>query len=140
VKEKIRILHLWNEEKDARELVRHLAETGFQFEAKLVKTNVEYVSALVRGACDLIIVDENLPWCNPGEDDLSPFQIAEEIAPGVPFLLIADSSSGGRESGPAWPAHRLERQQLSRVGPVIEKILLHRKGGESHREEHDATV
>jgi hypothetical protein len=124
VKEKVLILHLWNTETDARQLVRHLAGTGIQFEAKLVKTTTEYVSALVRTTYDLIIADENITWYHRGEDDLSPFEIAQQIAPGVPFLSIAEPFSEDREPDrPERPVYRLERQQMDQLGPMIEKIL-----------------
>jgi hypothetical protein len=135
VKETIRLLHLWNNETDARELVRLLAESGFKFEAKLVKTTTEYVSALVKTTFNLVIADENIAWYKPGEDALSPFEIAQEIAPGVPFLLIANSSPADRESGPGRPVYCLERQRSDQLGPMIRKILrLHVLGRPAHED------
>lgn len=139
MKEKILILHLWNNEASARELVRHLTGTGFQFEAKLVKTTTEYVSALIRTTFNLIIADENISWYNPGEEDeLSPFEIAREIAPGVPFLLIAESSPEDREIGDGGLAYCLEGQRLDQLGPMIRKILRIREEREFHHEDHGA--
>lgn len=135
MKEKISVLHLWSNETDARELVRHLAETGFQFEAKLVKTTTEYVSALVRTTYDLIIADENIGWYNPGQDEFSPFEIADEIAPGVPFLLLAGSSSGDLAYTPAKPDYCLEKQHLARLGSKIEEMLRSRGDGLSPRQD-----
>lgn len=119
----VRILHLWKNETDARELVRLLAGTGLQFEAKLVRTTTEYVSALVRSTFNLVIADENIPWYKPEKDDLSPFEIAQEIAPGVPFLLIAEYLPGDRQYGPGSPVYCLDRQRLDQLGPMIGKIL-----------------
>jgi len=68
--------------------MRELAATGVNFEAKLVKTHAEYVSALVRAKFGLIIADQRAEAA--GSEDLSLFGIAEEIAPGTPFVLLYD--------------------------------------------------
>ena len=123
MKEKIPILHLWGNETDAGELVRHLSGTGFEFEARLVRTPSEYVSAIIKTTFRLIIADENTPWENSAEDDLSPLEIAREIAPGVPFLLITESAACDVDSSIGRGAYYISRQDLHQIAPVIRKIL-----------------
>jgi hypothetical protein len=68
--------------------MRELAASGVNFEAKLVKTHTEYVSALVKARFALIVADQRAE--TSGVEDLSLFEIAEELAPGTPFVLLYD--------------------------------------------------
>ena len=68
--------------------MRELAASGVNFEAKLVKTHAEYVSALVKARFSLIIADQRAEIARV--EDLSLFGIAEELAPGTPFVLLYD--------------------------------------------------
>ena len=96
MKDKLSVLHFWSSPGDAERLMRELAATGVNFEAKLVKTHAEYVSALVKAKFGLIIADQRAE--TRGSEDLSLFAIAQEIAPGTPFVLLFDPTHPAPEA------------------------------------------
>lgn len=121
--EKIRILHLWNDEKEAERVIGALAASGLDFEAKLVRSEYEYISDLIKRTFNIIIADDRADFHRPGTGELSAYEIALEIAPGVPFLLI---SSERRHADPmpmdsGTPSFCVPRHELHRLGPVIRK-------------------
>lgn len=126
MEEKINILHLWTTEADAQSLVSELASSGLQFEAKLVKTHQEYVSSLVSRTFDLVIADERAEISGTGtsaSDDLSLHQIADEIRPGIPFLLLCDSlNTPTPSSNPDEPFFRFPRLNISGLGQTVRSI------------------
>ncbi|MCE5336056.1 MAG: hypothetical protein LLG06_15855 [Desulfobacteraceae bacterium] len=125
MKAKPRLLHVWTDPIDAERLVRKLAETSFDFEAKLVKTLPEFVSSLAREAFDIIIADSRSESAAPGTEDLTLEQIAAELAPGTPFVLLCgdrDADGAGRRSG----SFRVPRRELVRLKELIPGLL--RKG------------
>ncbi len=118
--DKLPILHFWADAGDAERLIRGLAEAGVSFEAKLVKTIEEYVSALVKARFALIIADDRAVTEGPAAEDLSLFQIAEQISPGTPFVLIYDPMGPAPETGDKAVNFRtLSRQDLHLLHSVI---------------------
>jgi hypothetical protein len=124
MKYKLPILHLWADPGDAERLIRGLAATGVDFEAKLVKTHAQYVSALVKTKFALVIVDERAETEGSGVDDLSLFQIAEEISPGTPFVLLYDPMDPAPETGDK-PVNfsTLSRQDLHLLQSVVRRAM-----------------
>jgi len=120
--EKIRILHLWQSEEDARSLVQALARSGLEFEARLVRTESEYVSALVHSKFHIIVVDRFADFRRAGPDDLSALDIARELAPGIPFLLLEDPSCEDAGSS-GKPDFLIEKKDLEQLGPLIRTAL-----------------
>lgn len=127
VRKRIRLLHFWTNRADAEKLVRSLAETPFEFEAKLVKTSAEYVSALAGGKFDLIIADQKADPAPPGSEDLSLFQIAEEIAPGTPVLLLCETQDPEPRAECEGGCFRLPWRRLHALETVLADVLKTRK-------------
>jgi len=124
MKDKLPILHFWTDPGDAEKLMRGLAATGVNFEAKLVKTRAEYVSALVKAKLALITADERAVTEGPGAEDLSLFQIAEQISPGTPFVLLYDPMDPAPETGDkAVNFWTLSIQDLRLLNSVIERAV-----------------
>ena len=124
MKDKLQILHLWTDTEDAERLIRALAATGIEFEARLVKTHAEYVSALIKAKFALIIADERAVTEGSGGEDLSLFQIAEQISPGTPFLLLYDPMDPAPETGDkAVNFWTLSRQDLHLLHSVIHRAI-----------------
>ena len=124
MKDKLPILHFWADPGDAEKLIRGLAEAGVNFEAKLVKTHAEYVSALIKAKFALIIADERAVTEGSGGEDLSLFQIAEQISPGTPFLLLYDPMDPAPETGDkAVNFWTLSRQDLHLLHSVIHRAI-----------------
>jgi len=124
MKDKLPILHFWADPGDAERLIRGLAEAGVNFEAKLVKTIEEYVSALVKAKFALIIADKRAASESPAAEDLSLFQIAEEISPRTPFVLLYDPMDPAPETGDnAINFRALSRQDLHLLQSVIHRAI-----------------
>jgi hypothetical protein len=124
MKDKLPILHFWADPGDAERLIRGLAEAGVNFEAKLVKTIEEYVSALVKAKFALIIADKRAVTEGPAAEDLSLFQIAEQISPGTPFVLLYDPMDPAPETGDnAINFRALSRQDLHLLQSVIHRAI-----------------
>ena len=124
MKYKLPILHFWADTADAERLIRGLAATGVDFEAKLVKTHAQYVSALVKTKFALVIVDERAETEGSSADDLSLFQIAQEISPGTPFVLLYDPRDPAPETGDkAVNFSALSRQDLHLLKSVVRRAM-----------------
>ncbi len=124
MKDKLPILHFWADPGDAEKLIRGLAEAGVNFEAKLVKTIEEYVSALVKAKFAVIIADERAVAQGPGVEELSLFQIAGEISPGTPFVLLCDPICPVPETADqAVNFWTLSRQDLHLLHSVINRAI-----------------
>jgi hypothetical protein len=128
--DKLPILYFWADPVEAERLIRELAETGVNFEAKLVRTLEEYVSALVKAEFALIIADERAETAGTGSEDLSLFQIAEQISPGTPFVLLRDTAEKSIETAvEAVNFTSVPRQDLHRLQSVIDRALNNFDGG-----------
>ena len=99
-----------------------LAGSGLEFEARLVRTESEYVSALVNAKFHIIVADRFADFRRTGPDDLSALDIARELAPGIPFLLVGDPSCED-EGGPGKPDFQIEKKNLEQLGPLIRTAL-----------------
>ncbi len=122
---KIRVLHLWHDENEVERFVRHMAETGLQFEATLVKSETEYASSLVKKQFDIIITDERADFKASGPEHLSAFDIAAELAPDVPFVAICEPKclADGKEPFKAC-LFSIQRQSLDLLGPLLRKLFI----------------
>ncbi len=124
MKDKLPILHFWTDPGDAERLIRELAATGAEFEVRLVKTQAEYVSALVRGKFALVIADARAETAGAGAEDMSLYRIAQEISPGTPFVLLCDSMDQARQTGEkANTFSFVSRKDLHRLKSVINRTL-----------------
>ncbi len=116
----IKILHFWTTDADAERLVRELASSGCEFEAKLVRTLPEFVRALVSKKVDLVIADMKSD-ASSGEE-LTIFEIVEELSPGTPLISLLDSQESSQPEDKKH-AHSLGRRELDRLKEVIRNVL-----------------
>ena len=122
--DKIPILYIWADPADAERLIHELAESGVNFEAKLVRTQAEYVSALVKVKYGLIIADERAETAGAGTDDLSLYQIAEQISPGTAFVLLSDRTDTAAEAAvEATNFSTMSRNDLYQLRNIINSAL-----------------
>lgn len=123
VSDKIRILHFWSRRSDAEKLIQELAATGVDFEARLVSTVSEYVSALARLKFHIVIADERADLPVTKADQLSLFGITEEMSPGTPFILLCESACGTRKEEASAQFRCMAWQEINRVGESIRQLL-----------------
>ncbi|MGC9965225.1 MAG: hypothetical protein ABSE08_07460 [Syntrophobacteraceae bacterium] len=124
MKDKIPILHIWADPADAERLINELAKSGVNFEAKLVRTQAEYVSALVKAKYGLIIADERAETAGSGSDELSLYQIAEQISPGTTFVLLGDRPDTAAEAAvEATNFSTMSRNDLYQLKNIINRVL-----------------
>jgi hypothetical protein len=72
----------------------------------------------------LITADERAVTEGPGAEDLSLFQIAEQISPGTPFVLLYDPMDPAPETGDkAVNFWTLSIQDLRLLNSVIERAV-----------------
>ena len=120
---KIQVLHFWCVEKEVEQVVSELAATGIEFEAKLVKTESEFISALARRKFDLIIADRGAGPAVSDPSGLSASEIAMQLAPDVPFVSIGEPVQD--KTGPFF---YLSRQELNGLGPIMKMASLRQSG------------
>lgn len=120
-REKIKILHLEDEELYHEIVKTTLRKAGFRSEIRLVETREEFTSALMMFAPDIIVADYALPEFS-GVEALS---IARIVLPSIPFVFL--SGALGEEN--AIEMLRLGatdyvlKDRLVRLVPAIERAL-----------------
>ena len=81
----LRILHLEDSPLDAELVQSNLSQGGIACELVRVQNRADFAAALEEGGFDLILADYALP----SFDGLSALEMAQEIRPEVPFVLIS---------------------------------------------------
>jgi len=83
----VRILVLEDDPEDARLAERELRRAGLEFTARRVTTRAAFEQALREFHPDLIVADHDLPQFSRA----AALELAREIAPGTPFILVMGS-------------------------------------------------
>jgi two-component system cell cycle sensor histidine kinase/response regulator CckA len=117
----LRILILEDQPADADLITRELRKAGFEFVAKTVATEKEFLAELRDAAPQLILADYSLP----GYDGLSALAAAQKQCPGTPFIFV--SGSMGEEKA-IETLHRgatdyVLKQRLARLEPAVRRAL-----------------
>ena len=76
---------LEDDDLDAQLVQEHVQSSGFAVSWARVRNEVEFRAALLEGTTDLIVSDFLLP----GYSGLSALELANTLAPGVPFLFVS---------------------------------------------------
>src|SRR5829696_8165211 len=97
----LRVLNLEDSSLDAELVHATLNDGGVECEILRVQTHADFVAALESGGFDLILADYSLP----SFDGLSALEVAQEMSPDVPFVLV--SGAWGKRG----------RSRLSRAAP-----------------------
>ena len=121
--DKFSILYIWADPVDAERLVHELAKSGINFEAKLVRTQAEYVSALVKAKFGLIVADERAESPGAFEGELSLYEIARQISPGTAFVLISERTDMASEVPQATSFTTLSRNDLHQLKDIVNRAL-----------------
>lgn len=121
----IRILMIEDSEDDQELMLRQIRKGGYQPEYLNLHTKKDLLDALDKHQWDLVLCDFNLP----AFDGLSAHQIVKQKSPKTPFLLVSDTipevitDPKIQSVAPDY----LQKDDLTSLVPVIEKILMDRK-------------
>jgi PAS domain S-box-containing protein len=117
----LRILILEDRPADAELVMRELRKAGFQFAAKPVANEADYLAQLRSAPPDLILADYSLP----SYDGLSALAAAQKECPAIPFIFV--SGTMGEEIAIEALQHGATdyvlKQRLSRLGPAVRRAL-----------------
>src|ERR1017187_211414 len=121
----LRILILEDRPADAELVTRELRKAGFEFVAKTVATEKEFLAELRDAAPEVILADYSLP----GYDGLSALAVVQKLCPETPFIFV--SGSLGEEKA-IETLHRgatdyVLKQRLPRLGPAVRRALQERE-------------
>jgi two-component system, cell cycle sensor histidine kinase and response regulator CckA len=121
----LRILLLEDQPADAELIVRELRKTGFEFVAKNVTTEKEFLAELPTYAPELILAEYSLA----AYDGLSALAAAQQHCPETPFIFV--SSSLGEEKAIETLHHGATdyvlKHHLVRLGPAMRRALRERE-------------
>jgi PAS domain S-box-containing protein len=118
---KLRLLLLEDNPLDAELILANLAEGGIECAPTRVQTRAEFLAALGREAFDLILADYTLP----AFDGLAALQIAQEVCPEVPFLIVSGAVGEERaiETLKRGATDYVLKQRLERLTPAVRRAL-----------------
>ena len=117
----LRILHLEDDSNDIELVQATMSSNGLRCQIEDVCTREQFRSVLERGGLDLILSDYSLP----SFDGLSALQIAREIAPGVPFILVSGAigEEMAIETMKRGATDYVLKSRLSRLAPAVRRAL-----------------
>ena len=119
--EPVSILHLEDEERDARLIRSQLVLEGVACAVTRVEREADFREALARGGFDLILGDHALP----DFDGLSALALARQTCPDVPFICVSGSIGEelAIETLKNGATDYVLKQRLSRLGPAVRRAL-----------------
>jgi PAS domain S-box-containing protein len=128
----LRVLNLEDSPLDMELMQANLAEVGIDCEMVRVRTRADFVAALEDGGFHLILAD----YAVPSFDGLSALELAREVRPEVPFVLI----SGALEEEVAIEAIKsgatdyVLKHRLERLAPVVRRVIREAEERHEHAE------
>ena len=110
---------------DARLAERELRRAGLDFTASRVATRPDFQQALHEFHPDVIVADHNLP----GFSGAAALQLARELAPATPFILVTGSldEETAVEYMKAGAADYILKDRRARLGPAVLGALERRR-------------
>jgi PAS domain S-box-containing protein len=120
----LRILILEDQPADAELVSRELRDAGFDFVAKRVATENEFLAELWNHAPQLILADYSLP----AYDGLSALAAAQKQCPQTPFIFVSGSLGEERaiETLQRGATDYVLKERLARLGPAVRRALRER--------------
>ena len=118
---KLRILHLEDNNTDV-EIIRHiLYRGGIDCEIEVVNTRDAYLAAIAKRAFDLILADYSIP----AFDGLTALAIARELCPDTPFLFVTGTMGEdiAIDSLKHGATDYVMKTNLSRLAPAVNRAL-----------------
>ncbi|HEY6158167.1 MAG TPA: response regulator [Gemmatimonadales bacterium] len=121
----VRILVVEDNLEDARLAEWELHRAGLEFTARRVTTRPAFEQALREFHPDLIVADHNLPQFSGA----AALELAREIAPGTPFILVTGSldEETAVEYMKAGAVDYILKDRLARLGPAVLGALRRRQ-------------
>jgi PAS domain S-box-containing protein len=118
---KLRILLLEDDPLDAELEHGVLVEGGISCEIERVQTRRDFVVALQEGVFDVILADYSLP----GFDGLAALEMAREVRPGVPFIIISGTlgEEAAIETLKKGATDYVLKQRLERLVPAVRRAI-----------------
>ena len=138
--ETLHILILEDQPADAELAMRELRKAGFEFVAKTVTTEGEFLAELRDYAPELILADYSLP----GYHGLSALAAAQKECPATPFIFVSGTLGEERaiETLHLGATDYVLKQRLARLGPAVHRALRkreeRRKGEQPEQQRHEA--
>ena len=132
----LRILHLEDDRDDAELVDAELAAAGIACEIARVDTVGAFVKELEGGGVDVVLSDFSMPSFN----GLAALTIARERWPDVPFLFISGTIGEERaiEALKLGATDYVLKQNLSRLGPAVQRALEERAERDGRRRAEQA--
>jgi PAS domain S-box-containing protein len=117
----LRILDLEDDPLDTELLQANLMAGGISCEMVRVQTRADFEAALVNGNFDLVLSDYSLP----SFDGLSALELAKEIRPEVPFILVSGAIGEERaiEAFKWGVTDYVLKQRLERLVPAVRRAV-----------------
>src|SRR5208337_1885356 len=117
----LRVLHLEDDVRDTELVHASLEAEGISIELTRVETEPDFVAALNRGSCDLILADYTLP----SFDGLSALRIAQRQLPDVPFIFVSGTlgEDVAVEALKTGATDCVLKTRLSRLAPAVTRAL-----------------
>jgi two-component system, NarL family, sensor histidine kinase UhpB len=117
----LRILDLEDDPVDTELLQANLMAGGISCEMVRVQTRADFEAALVNGDFDLVLSDYSLP----SFDGLSALELAKEIRPEVPFILVSGAIGEERaiEALKSGATDYVLKQRLERLVPAVRRAV-----------------
>ena len=117
----LRILDLEDDPLDADLIYARLTEGGIPCDMAQVQTRADFVAALQSGGYDLILSDYSLP----AFDGLSALELANEMRPEIPFILVSGAIGEERaiEALKNGATDYVLKQRLERLVPAVRRAV-----------------
>jgi len=124
----VRILLLEDNDADAELTEVALRKAGLDFTARRVVTHLDFERALREFHPDLVVADHQLPEFS----GVAALQLARELAPGVPFILLTGSldEETAVEYMKAGAADYILKDRRARLGPAVRGALERQRAAE----------
>ena len=121
MKPDLRILHLEDDANDAELIRALLRRQGVGCQIEQARTREQFVAALARGECDLILSDFSMP----GFDGLAALALAKERCPEVPFIFVSGTlgEEAAIDSLKCGAVDYLLKDRPSRLGTAIHRAM-----------------
>jgi PAS domain S-box-containing protein len=124
----LRLLLLEDSSADAELVEKALRKAGLDFTARRVVTRLDFEHALREFHPEIVIADHHLPQFS----GVAALQVARELAPGAPFILLTGSldEETAVEYMKAGAADYVLKDRLARLGPAVVGALQRRHTAE----------
>ena len=117
----LKILHLEDNPLDAELVEANLLVGGFEPEILRVDTRPDFIAALENNSFELILADYSLP----SFDGLEALQIAREVCPDLPFIIISGALGEelAIETLKSGATDYILKHRLERLVPSVQRAL-----------------